>query len=120
MGDSIAAGVRATPDAPGWLILPADLPLMTAATLCAMAAASSKAVGVPVYRGQRGHPVRFAASCGPELMALAGKQGAASVLKAQMAVDGVAFVEVDDVGVITDVDTLDDLQRAEQALVRQL
>ncbi|MFS2166500.1 NTP transferase domain-containing protein, partial [Variovorax sp. Varisp62] len=28
MGDSIAAAVRATPDAAGWLILPGDLPLV--------------------------------------------------------------------------------------------
>ena len=32
MGDSIAAGVRSTPDANGWLILPADLPLITSDT----------------------------------------------------------------------------------------
>ena len=33
MGDSIAAGVRATPDAACWLILPADLPLIRSETL---------------------------------------------------------------------------------------
>ncbi len=119
MGDSIAAGVRATPDAAGWLILPADLPLVTAATLRTMAEASQKTVSVPVYQGQRGHPVRFDSSCGPALMALAGSQGAASVLKAQMAVDGVAFVDVDDAGIVMDIDTLDDLQRAENLLAQR-
>jgi molybdenum cofactor cytidylyltransferase len=33
MGDSIAAAVKATAGAKGWLILPADLPLVQAATL---------------------------------------------------------------------------------------
>ena len=39
MGDSIAAAVRATADAAGWLILPADLPLVQPATLQAVARA---------------------------------------------------------------------------------
>ena len=37
MGDSIAAGVRATADAPGWLVLPGDLPLVRPETLRAVA-----------------------------------------------------------------------------------
>src|SRR5688572_6597570 len=36
MGDTIAAAVRATPDAAGWLILPGDLPLVQGATLRAV------------------------------------------------------------------------------------
>ncbi len=118
MGDSIAAGVRATPDATGWLILPADLPLVRASTLLAIAAPASKAVTVPVHEGQRGHPVRFAAVCGPALLQLEGSSGAASILKAQMAAGAVEFIDVDDAGVVTDIDTLSDLQRAE-ALLQQ-
>ena len=44
MGDSIAAGVRATLDANGWLILPADLPLITSASLKAIALAAPRAL----------------------------------------------------------------------------
>ncbi|MDB5732286.1 MAG: hypothetical protein JWQ03_2181, partial [Variovorax sp.] len=33
MGDSIAAAVRATAEAGGWLVLPGDLPLVRSATL---------------------------------------------------------------------------------------
>lgn len=118
MGDSIAAGVRATPDASGWLILPADLPLVKASTLRAIAAPSAMAVTVPVHEGQRGHPVRFGAVCGASLMQLEGSKGAASVLQAQMAKGSVALMDVEDAGVVTDIDTLDDLQRAE-VLLRQ-
>lgn len=118
MGDSIAAGVKATADAPGWLILPADLPLIRSDTLRAMALAPDRAVTVPRYRGQRGHPVRFSAACAQQLLNLKGNQGAASILIGQDARELVAFIDVDDVGVVTDIDTLQDLHRAE-ILLRQ-
>ena len=116
MGDSIAAGVRATPGASGWLILPADLPLIRPETLRAVALAPAGAVTVPRYQGQRGHPVRFDASCGPELLNLKGNSGAAPVLLARAAINLIAFIDLVDAGVVMDVDTLDDLQRAETLL----
>jgi molybdenum cofactor cytidylyltransferase len=116
MGDSIAAGVRATPDASGWLILPADLPLIRSETLRAIASAPPCGVTVPRYHGQQGHPVRFDAVCGPDLLKLKGNSGAAQVLLAQAAMNSIAYVEVDDAGVVTDIDTLDDLRRAEKLL----
>ena len=39
MGTSIAAGVRASPDSAGWLVLPGDMPLVQPATLLAVARA---------------------------------------------------------------------------------
>jgi molybdenum cofactor cytidylyltransferase len=119
MGDSIAAGVAATAGAPGWLILPADLPLIRATTLRQIAFMTGHAVVVPVFRGQRGHPVRFAADCGPELTNLKGNQGAAQLIRARAAIDSVAFVDVEDEGCVTDVDTLDDLRRAEALLAQR-
>ncbi len=119
MGDSIAAGVKATADAPGWLILPADLPLIRSETLLAIALAPASAVTVPRYQGQRGHPVRFAAACGPELLNLQGNQGAAQIVRAQEAINSVAFIDTDDAGTVTDIDTLDDLRRAEMLLAQR-
>jgi molybdenum cofactor cytidylyltransferase len=116
MGDSIAAGVRATPGANSWLILPADLPLINSDTLKAIAFAPPCAVTVPVVHGQRGHPVRFGLECAQELLNLQGNQGAAQLIRARAATDSVAFIALNDVGCITDIDTLDDLQRAEQLL----
>ena len=113
MGDSIAAGVRAAPDAAGWLILPGDLPLVQPATLLAVAQAlRAHSVVMPVFNGARGHPVGFAAACGPELMALEGKQGAARVVQAW----GATELIVDAAGAVTDVDTVDDLAAAERLL----
>ena len=116
MGDSIAAAVRATRDAAGWLILPADLPLIRAATLLQVATAlQAHDVVVPVFEGSRGHPVGFAATCGPALLDLKGNQGAARVVHSHAAIELV----VDDIGCVTDIDTLDDLARA-QALLPSL
>lgn len=116
MGDSIAAGVRATPEAPGWLILPADLPLIRSDTLRQIALAPPSMVTVPLYQGQRGHPVRFSAACRPQLLLLQGNQGAAHIVRAQSAINLVAFIETGDPGAVADIDTLDDLRRAEMLL----
>lgn len=113
MGDSIAAAVRATQDADGWLILPADLPLIRPETLRLVAAAPQQHdIVVPVYQGQRGHPVRFSKVCGPQLMDLKGNQGAALVVRSRKAIE----ITVDDLGCVTDIDTVEDLQRAQQIL----
>ncbi|MGB4117757.1 MAG: nucleotidyltransferase family protein [Polaromonas sp.] len=117
MGDSIAAGVKATPGASAWLILPADLPLISPDTLRTMAFAPPCAVAVPVFQGQRGHPVRFGLECASELLNLKGNQGAAQLIRAQAATDSVALIDLDDVGCVMDVDTLDDLARAEAMLL---
>lgn len=120
MGDSIAAAVRRTADADGWLILPGDLPLVRAVTLLQVARAMGDAVDAvqPRYGGEHGHPVGFARGCRNALQSLEGAQGAAPVLQALRRAGRVADLDVDDVGVVTDIDTLDALARAEQLLLR--
>ena len=112
MGDSIAAAVRATANAHGWLVLPGDLPLIQAATLRQVARALKQhPVVVPVFQtqgGPRGHPVGFARGCREALLALKGNQGAAPVLRTF----GATELIVNDVGTVTDIDTLQDLERA--------
>ncbi|WP_218508436.1 NTP transferase domain-containing protein [Variovorax sp. dw_308] len=119
MGDSIAAAVRNTPDAAGWLILPGDLPLVQPSTLRQVAAAlgGEAQAAQPFFRGERGHPVGFARVNRESLMALQGNLGAAPVLKALRGAGKVADIEVDDVGIVTDIDTLDALARAEALLL---
>ncbi|MDO8251025.1 MAG: nucleotidyltransferase family protein [Rhodoferax sp.] len=115
MGDSIAAAVRATQEAAGWLILPGDLPLIQPDTLRAVAHALRRhAVVVPTFDGQRGHPVGFSAACRDELLDLKGNQGAAPVVRAHGAIELV----VSDAGVVTDIDTLEDLSRVAQKLAQ--
>jgi len=74
------------------------------------------AVVMPAYQGVRGHPVGFSAACRDQLLSLKGNQGAAPVVIAQSAINPVAVLALDDVGVVTDIDTLDDLARAEKLL----
>ena len=113
MGDSIAAGVRASADAAGWLILPGDLPLVQASTLQAVAQALQiHDVVIPTCAGQRGHPVGFSAACKSALMTLKGPEGAMSIARARR----ITELPVDDTGAVTDIDTLQDLQRAEVLL----
>ena len=110
MGDSIACGVAATPDALGWLILPADLPLIQPATLWGVAEALQQhAVVVPRYDGQQGHPVGFAPSCREALLQLTGDHGARAVV----AQHTVCRLDVADQGCVLDVDTVDALAWAE-------
>lgn len=120
MGDSIAAAVRATPQAPGWLILPGDLPLVRPESLRQVAAQlTARSIVLPQYRGERGHPVGFGAVCRDSLLALTGPQGAAPVVRKQIAAnpDRVLELELDDPGVVTDIDTVQDLARAERLLL---
>jgi molybdenum cofactor cytidylyltransferase len=118
MGDSIAAAVRSTADAAGWLVLPADLPLVLPETLRRVAAALAEGAAAvqPQHQGQRGHPVAFAAGARDALLALAGERGAAPVLQALRARGDVRDLVVDDAGTVTDIDTLADLAAAEALL----
>ena len=113
MGDSIAAGVRATATAPAWLILPGDLPLIQASTLRSIATAPARLdVVVPLVQGKRGHPVRFSALCGSDLMKLTGMQGAAAVVARRTVTEW----PLDDIGCLFDIDTLEDLRQAQELL----
>ena len=112
MGDSIAAGVRASTQASGWLILPGDMPEVQPASLRAVAAALDHSpIAYAQYRGRRGHPVGFGAELYSELTALTGDNGARRIVSRFPAVG----VELDDAGVLLDIDTAEDLQRLREA-----
>jgi molybdenum cofactor cytidylyltransferase len=109
MADSIACGIQATLGAKGWLILPADLPLIQPQTLLKVAEAlATHSIVVPYYRGKKGHPVGFEASCKDALIQLRGDEGARSVVAAHPYL----ALEVEDQGVVRDVDTLELLEEA--------
>ena len=112
MGYSIAAGVAARSDASGWLILPADMPMVRTSTLLAVAnELDGHAIAYAQHRGLRGHPVGFAAELYSELVMLTGDEGARRLV-ARYPAHG---VEIDDPGVLLDVDTEDDLARVRVA-----
>ncbi len=113
MGYSIAAGVMARPHAPGWLLLPADMPALRASSLQAVAKAlAQQPVAFAQYRGRRGHPVAFAAELFSELSLLSGDEGARRMIARYPSIG----VELDDPGVLQDVDTLEALQAMRRSL----
>jgi molybdenum cofactor cytidylyltransferase len=106
MGHSISAGVAARPDAGGWLVLPADMPLVRPSTLQLVARKlAHAAVAFAQYRGRQGHPVGFSGELYSELVRLEGDEGARRLVARYPAMG----VEVDDPGVLVDVDTVADL-----------
>ncbi|MEA3119905.1 MAG: molybdenum cofactor cytidylyltransferase [Paraburkholderia sp.] len=107
MGASLAAGVHASADAKGWIVSLADMPWIAPHTIEAVARQIDEgaSIVVPVYRGKRGHPVGFGAMHGSALAALDGDVGA----RALLASSDLTTIEVDDAGVLADVDTPSDL-----------
>lgn len=115
MARSIVAGVSARADAPGWLILPGDMPLVQPNTLREVAAAlPGHACVVPYHAGRRGHPVGFSAELFSELMALSGDEGARRLLMRYPS----RSLEVADAGVLIDIDTEGDLRVARELAVQ--
>ena len=84
MGRSIATGADAVGDGSGVLVLPADMPDITAADLGALldaAEAAPDAIHRGASGGAPGHPVVFPADLVPRLAALRGDEGARAVLR---------------------------------------
>jgi len=109
MGASLAAGVRATPDANGWLVALGDMPWIAASTyetVTRALEADNASIVAPAHRGVRGHPVGFAAHHFDALAALDGDTGA----RALFASAPVQLLDVDDPGIVRDVDTPADLR----------
>ena len=112
MGHSISVGVTARPDASGWLILPGDMPQVQPVTLQAVARElEHHAIAYAQYKGRRGHPVGFSSELYSELSALSGDEGARRLIARYPAVG----VDVDDAGVLVDVDTVADLEEVRRA-----
>jgi len=113
MGHSIATGVAERSGAPGWLVLPGDMPLVQPGTLLAVASALEQhAVVYAQYKGRRGHPVGFAAELYTELVLLKGDEGARRIVARYPAFGQ----EVPDPGVLVDIDTPADLEAARAML----
>ena len=106
VGHSIAAGVAERSGASGWLVLPADMPLILPGSILAVATAlADHAVVCAEHHGRRGHPIGFAAELYSELIMLSGDDGVRRLV-ARYPSFGKA---VDDPGVLLGVDTAADL-----------
>lgn len=113
LGASLAAGVLSAADAPGWIVMLADMPFIGTDTIRAVRAAleDGALIAAPVHRvtGARGHPVGFARALRDELTGLDGDEGGRSVIARHR--ESIVLVPVDDPGITRDVDTPADLSR---------
>jgi len=99
-------------EAAGILIHLADHPLVRAETFAAVIDGYRqlrRPITIARYQGRRGHPVLFAHELLGELAAAPEDQGARAVVAADPT--RVGYVDVDDPGVLTDLDTPEDLDR---------
>lgn len=107
---------------PRWTgILLADMPAIRLETLRQLAGLAERleqrspspasTVIAPVYQGQRGHPVLFADTLIPQLCLLRGDVGARHLLLQEAASGRVSSLEVDDPGILLDIDTPEALTR---------
>jgi molybdenum cofactor cytidylyltransferase len=112
MGHSLAAGVRASAEAQGWLLALADMPYVQTATMqkIAQALAAGASIAAPVLDAQRGNPVGFAGKWYEALIQLSGDNGARSLLAVHAA--EVQLINCKDSGIHRDIDIPADLLTA--------
>jgi molybdenum cofactor cytidylyltransferase len=104
MGHSLAAAMPHALDWDAAVIALADMPFVQTSTYLAVRAAlTADKLVVPYYREQRGNPVGIGRRYFRELERLQGDQGARSLLQQHAA--AVLRVEVEDPGILRDVDT---------------
>jgi molybdenum cofactor cytidylyltransferase len=109
MGASLACGVTAARDAGAWIVGLADMPWIAPATITTVAGRlrTGASLVAPTFRGQRGHPVGFAARHGAALRALRGDAGARELIASHA--ETITLVDVADAGILRDVDVPADL-----------
>ena len=110
MGHTLAAGVRASPEALGWVVALGDMPFIAPSSHQGVADSLSAGASLAAtsFEGRRGHPVGFAAEWFDQLAALTGDEGGKSILAAQR--QKLELCPVADAGVLRDIDQLADLE----------
>lgn len=110
MGNSLATGVIASPEAAGWVVALGDMPfILTSSHQSVVASLRAGArLAAPVFDGKRGHPVGFSEHWFDQLSRLTGDQGGRHILESHR--EALCLCSVDDAGVLRDIDRPDDLK----------
>jgi len=111
---SFRLGLQTLPEnAMAALLCPVDHPLVRMDTLLKLkATASATSVIVPCFKGRRGHPTLFGRGLWPLIFSLPLEEGARGVLHRRPEV--VTLLEVDDPGVVQNLNTPADIQNADR------
>jgi molybdenum cofactor cytidylyltransferase len=100
---SMQCGLRAVPaDAEGVLFTLVDHPAVSPATIHALLAGKRPLVRVPRFGDRRGHPIWFSRHLISEFLALPETGAARDVVRGHVA--ETEFVDVDDPGILADID----------------
>lgn len=106
VSSSVKAAVFARPDLDGYIFALGDMPFVRPGTFRSLAERLGTApIVAPAYRGRRGNPVLLSRGALGRIAALAGDVG----VRALMGELEVSLVEVEDEGVVRDVDEPEDL-----------
>lgn len=95
----------------GWLLIPADHPIVSRSTVDALRAAwqpGARQILIPTYSGKRGHPTLFSADFAAEVRQIPPDCGLNWLVKQNS--QSIREVPVTDPGVIIDLDTPEDYQ----------
>ncbi len=105
MGSSLACGISTTSTAKGWIIALADMPFIQTSSILAVATVmkNKETIAVPSHLGKQGHPVGFGKGYQSQLSQLCGDRGARRIIQQNR--KQVRIVEVDDPGILTDIDS---------------
>jgi molybdenum cofactor cytidylyltransferase len=113
MASSLRAGLAAvSAESDGALIVLADQPLVRPETMDRIVEQyreSGAEIVIPHYRGSRGNPVLLGRAVFAEAMALEGDVGCRAIFSRHT--EGILRVDVDDAGILADIDTRKDLER---------
>jgi len=111
---SLQIGIRALPaEIDGVMVHLADHPTVRADTFRAVLSSyghGGKQIVIARHQGRRGHPVIFDRSVFDELMHTPDAEGARAVVNADPS--RVSYVDIDDPGVVLDLDTPEDVEQA--------
>jgi molybdenum cofactor cytidylyltransferase len=121
MASSLREGLSALdPQCAAALIVLGDQPLVRPQTLQQIMAGyhrSEAQIVIPSHQGKRGNPVLLGRPVFPEVMALEGDTGCRAIFVNRM--DAIFKVEVEDPGILLDVDDQDDYDRLTRSLREQ-
>jgi molybdenum cofactor cytidylyltransferase len=97
-----------------FFLLPGDLPLIGQGVYERLLEASGEIV-IPTFEGRRGHPVCMSSQLSPEILA----QADDSNLRAYIQRKGYHTVEVEEEGILLDLDTPEDYERLQARIAAQ-
>jgi molybdenum cofactor cytidylyltransferase len=108
---SLQCGLKALPESARFVFFtPVDLPAITAQTVSALRKAAGQAPAiVPRYNGRRGHPVLISRELVEEFLELREPAAARDVMERHAG--QVRYIDVDDPGIVTDIDEPADYAR---------